>query len=300
MFGFLLPFFLRSPGKGIKSWSHHNHGLLFQAQRKASASSLLIRATMVPSFSVPPHPIRLQRTPDTQVCCSFLVSMAPFPEEVNPEDCKTRTLTVTETVYPTRTMGGPGGPGWGGGPGWAIASAPPSDNSITGSVTFAETTVVGTDLTQTSTQVATTATIGLASTSSSPALPDSHSNSTHADSGGTNGAQIAGPIIGGIAGAGIIALLLLWCCRGKGKPRLKFKIKRRNTEDKERLREAEEIAAERERALRDLENRRRQRDTEATNLRGFNFGSLGDDHGHANGIEPVPRHTTSPRSPRWI
>lgn len=231
--------------------------------------------------------------------------MAPYPEDPDSEDCKTRTLTVTETIYPTRTMGGPGGPGWGGGPGWAIASAPPGDKTVTGSISFADTTVVGTALAQTpdsttTSRVATTATIGLASTSSSPANSNTNSNTTHAGSGHTNAAQVAGPIIGGITGVAIVALLLLWCCSRKARPKLKFKIKRKNTEDKERLREAEEIAAERERALRDLENRRRQRDTDATNLRGFDFGALGPDHGHANGIEPVPRNTTSPRSPRWI
>lgn len=231
--------------------------------------------------------------------------MAPYPEATNSETCTGRTLTVTETVYPTRTMGGPGGAGWGGGPGWAIASAPPSDSTGIGSVSFADTTVVGTALAQTpdattTSQVATTATIGLTSTSSSAAASNTKSGSGHSGSGHTNAAQVAGPIIGGVAGVAIIALLLLWCCSRKARPKLKFKIKRKNTEDKERLREAEEIAAERERALQDLENRRRQRDTDATNLRGFDFGALGPDHGHANGMEPVPRHTTSPRSPRWI
>ncbi len=232
--------------------------------------------------------------------------MAPYPEDPTSEDCKARTLTVTETIYPTKTIGAPGGPGWGGGgPGWAIASAPPSENTIPGSVSFADSTMVGTALGQTpgsiaTSQVATTATVVLASTSSSPANASTNSNTTHPDSGHTKAAQLAGPIIGGIAGVAIIALLLLWCCSRKARPKLRFKIKRANTEDKERLREAEGIAAERERSLRDLENRRRQRDTDATNLREFDFGAFGPDHGHANGIEPFPRHTTSPRSPRWI
>ena len=238
-----------------------------------------------------------------KVCCiQLLISMAPYLADLTPEDCKTQTLTITETAYPTRTMGGPGGPGWGGGPGWAIASAPPSDNSgLTNTVNFADaTSTVGTVLAQTpssvaTSEVATTATIDLASTSSSPAAS---SSSTHSNSS-SNAAQVAGPILGGVAGVGIIALLLFWCCRGK--PRLKFKIQRNSGKDKERLREAEEIAAERERALRDLENRRRERETQARSfLGGFDFGTLGQDRGHANGVEPVPTHTTSPRSPRWI
>jgi hypothetical protein len=236
--------------------------------------------------------------------------MAPYPDGIDTEDCKTRTLTVTETIFPTSTMDGAGAPGWGGGPGWAVASAPPNDGSQdSNSVVLTGTSIAGTALAQTpsslfSSQVATTATIGLASTSSSPAASNSNTNSTYSNAGSSNAAQIAGPVIGGIAGVGIIALLLLWCCSRKARPKLRFKIKRKTVEDKEnveRLRQAEAIAADRERALQDLEDRRRERDTQArTFMGGFDFGSLEQDSGHANGVEPVPRHTTAPRSPRWI
>ena len=227
--------------------------------------------------------------------------MAPCPQGSSSGDCATRTLTVTETVYPTQTMGGPAAAGWGGGPGWAVASAPPSSTSNSASVSFEGTAVANAPSTVTS-QTDSTATIGLATTSSSPAASNNNANTKpdKPDSGHITSGQVAGSVIGAIAGFGLLALLLFWCCRGKAKPRLKFKIKRKNTEDKERLREAEEIAAERELALRDLENRRRERETGGTNLRGFDFGSLGPDHGHANSVEPVPRGTTTPRSPRWI
>jgi uncharacterized protein HemX len=145
----------------------------------------------------------------------------------------------------------------------------------------------------------------LTQTPTSTSSQAAKSTSTTSDSGSTSLAAIAGPVLGGIAGAGLIALLLYWCCKGKtkGKKRLRFKIKRQTSEekaDKRRLRDAEEIAAEREKALRDLENRRRERQTQASFLGGFDFGGLGNDRGHANGVEPMPTHTASPRSPRWI
>jgi hypothetical protein len=235
--------------------------------------------------------------------------MAPYPDGIDTGNyCKTRTVTVTQTVYPTSTMGGLGGPGWGAGPGWAVASAPPpestsdsSDSNLSGA---SSSDVPGTALAQypsstaTTSQAATTATIALTTTTA----PSNNTSTTHPGTSSTSASQIAGPVLGGIAGAGLLAFLLYWCCRRK--TRLRFSFKRKSKEEKEnvrRLTEAEEIAAEREKALRDLENRRNQRRMGSEVLRGVDFGTgLGVDGGRANGVEVVERGGASPRSPRWI
>ncbi len=252
--------------------------------------------------------------------------MAPCPEEIVTEICTTLILTVTETTYQTTTMRGPNDPNWGVPPGWAVAGPAPTDDSdVTTSAddsdnNAATVDIALSDVESTATSlIATTETIGLASTSSTaPAsnnsAHDSTSPSHDASSSSSNPATIAGPIIGGVAGVGLIALLLLLLCRKKpgSGPRFKLKIKRKSAEDKEnirRLHEAEEIAADRERALRNLEQRRKERFTHAPSFVGgghgagcFNFGSLGVDSGRANGIEATPggRQAASPRSPRWI